>query len=497
MFSFLSPRAKRLLAAVLAVVILVGCSDDGEDPDAGSTSSTTALARPEGPAADVSEVLEGGEGVFLGSAAPPELADGFIEQERVAAGTATSYRSDGELPADGTFDLVEDEEAEYRTRIVVRRPEQPEDFNGTVVIEWLNVSAGLDANPDFTFTEPELYRGGYAWVGVSAQMIGIEGGPVLVTVAAGEGIAGVGLRTLFPERYGSLRHPGDAFAYDIYTQVARAVRSGDGMGELRPERVLAIGESQSAFALTTYANGVQPLTGAFDGILIHSRTAPAMSLGEPGAGVDIAGSIAGTPTRIRTDLDVPVLTVQTESDVLTVLNSHLARQDDSDRFRLWEIAGTAHADRSLLGDIADTLECGGPINAGPQRFVVRAALRALDRWVRDDELPPTAERLELDATPAYRRDADGIVLGGIRTPHVDVPVDVLSGEARPSDQLICILLGSTTPIAPARLAERYESAAEYLSAYEEAADETIAAGFVLEEDRDELLADAQPDRIEG
>ena len=44
-----------------------------------------------------------------------------------------------------------------------------------------------------------------------------------------------------------------------------------------------MGESQSAYALTTYVNGVHPLTGLFDGFLIHSRGGAAMPLGEPGA----------------------------------------------------------------------------------------------------------------------------------------------------------------------------------------------------------------------
>jgi hypothetical protein len=116
------------------------------------------------------------------------------------------------LPADGFFVLREDASAEYRTRIVVRRPSAA-DFNGTVVVEWLNVSGGLDANPDFVYLADELYRGGYAWVGVSAQRLGIEGGPVLIsTPVSADAGAGSGLRALDPERYGELHHPGDAFA---------------------------------------------------------------------------------------------------------------------------------------------------------------------------------------------------------------------------------------------------------------------------------------------
>src|SRR4051812_7721021 len=247
----------------------------------------------ERPTADLSEVLSGGRGIFIGSAVASSLPEGWVEEERVAAGRAVAYQSRGELRGDGRFDLVEDVAADYRVRILIRRPPESSQFNGTVVVEWLNVSGGVDANPDHRYLAEELTRGGYTWVGVSAQHIGIEGGSVLVSSSGGEGIAGKGLRHLDPDRYGSLHHPGDAFAYDIYTQVGRALRGRHGMGGLRPERLLAVGESQSAFMLTTYANGVQPLVGEYDGFLIHSRGAYAAPLGEPGSGIDITTAFIG------------------------------------------------------------------------------------------------------------------------------------------------------------------------------------------------------------
>ena len=456
-------------------------------------------ARSAGPAADVSEVLSGGHGVFIGSAVASPLPEGWLEEERVAAGRAVSYRSVGDLPGDGRFELVEDATADYRVRILIRRPAESSRHNGTVVVEWLNVSGGVDANPDHRYLADELIRGGYAWVGVSAQHIGVEGGQVLVSSAAGEGIAGQGLRRIDPERYGSLQHPGDAFAYDIYTQVARALRRGDGLGDLRPERLLAVGESQSAFMLTTYANGVQPRAGVYDGFLVHSRGAYAAPLGEAGRGIDVTSAFIGqTPTVIRDDLDVPVLVLETETDVaLPVLNYLQARQPDTDRFRLWEVAGTAHADTYQLGPFADALECGGPINDGPQHFVVKAALRALDRWVRDGTAPPAADRLEVAADGTYRRDEDGIVVGGVRTPPVDAPTSILSGEPRATSNLLCLLLGSTTPIPADRLAARYGSRAAYVDAFTRATDAAIDAGFVLPEDREALLATANPGAVPG
>jgi hypothetical protein len=482
----------------------LGCSSDdtgGDDDRDDGTTTATAVERPPGPAAELAGPLQGGKGLNLVSTGGPDLAAlGWVEEEYTAAGTANSYRALNDLPTDGTFELEADATADYTTRIVVRRPAQAADFNGTVVVEWLNVSGGLDAQPDYSYTADELVRGGYAWVGVSAQLIGVEGGPAAVAVA---GAPTGGLRGNDPERYGALHHPGDAFAYDIYTQVAQALREPgaiDALGGLAPERLLAVGESQSAYALTTYVDGVQPLTRAFDGFLVHSRGSAAAPLGRPGDGVDMAGTIGGPPTRIRTDGDAPVLVLESETDVLGFLGYFAARQPDSERFRLWEVAGAAHADAFLLGPAAGLFDCGGPINAGPMHFVVKAALRSLDRWVRTGEAPPEAPRLEIDdrgASSTFVRDADGNARGGIRAPQVDVPVAALSGEPRQSTSVICALLGSTQPFSDARLAELYPSADDYLAAYEAAAAAAIEAGFVLEDDRDALLADAQPDVIPG
>ena len=142
------------MAVVAAtIVVLAGCSA-GDGPEegaeaAGDRTTTSAPAsvpdRPEGPAADLSEELTAGGQPFLADLSTTDLdAMGYVQHEYVAAGTATSYRANGELPADGTFDLVEGESADYRTRIVVRRPAEASDSNGTVVLEWLNVSGGLD-----------------------------------------------------------------------------------------------------------------------------------------------------------------------------------------------------------------------------------------------------------------------------------------------------------------------------------------------------------------
>jgi hypothetical protein len=420
--------------------------------------------------------LISGNGVSLMAAVTgPDLAAvGWRQTEHVASGTAVSY-ADPAHP-----------DAPYASRVVLRRPASPEAFSGTLVVEWLNVSSGQDAAPDWTYLAEELVRRGHAWAGVSAQYVGVEGGEA--AVAAG-GAAPQGLRTLDPERYGDLSHPGDAYAYDVFTQVARGLAA-----DLGADCVLAAGESQSAFALTTYVNVVHAQTAVFDGFLVHSRAGAAMPLGEPGRGIDLAERAGAIPTTIRDDVDVPVMIVQTEGDLFGRLGFLPARQPDSAHVRLWEIAGAAHADRFQIGEFESFLGCPDPVNRGQQAYVVRAALRWLEGWARGGPAAPSAPRLEVEGD-GFVLDDNGNVRGGVRTPVVDAPVEVLSGFAAPDASVICSLFGRTLPMDRARIAALYPSPDDYLTAYEGATDAAIAAGFVLPEDRDAVLAEARPDLV--
>jgi hypothetical protein len=168
---------------------------------------------------------------FLGEPLAYDLAAaGYSNEEFFLSGNARSYTAS---PG----------EASYRTRAVVRRPLDENRFNGAVVVEWLNVSGGVDAGPDWSFTHRHLMREGAAWVGVSAQRVGIEGG--------GFAAVSLPLKKVNAERYGTLEHPGDAFSFDIFSQAGRAARRGALLGGNTPRQVLAIGESQSAIFLVT------------------------------------------------------------------------------------------------------------------------------------------------------------------------------------------------------------------------------------------------------
>jgi hypothetical protein len=436
---------------------------------------------------------------------------GYQETEFSVEGSATSYELQGERGADGHWDVTPGAEAPFRTRFVVRRPIDPDRFSGTVVVEWHNVSAGIDAAPDWGFFHRQLAAQGHVWVGVSAQKVGIDGGGFVESIH---------LKLLAPERYSELEHPGDAWSFDMFTQVGALIRrpvEKNPLGGLVAEQVLAAGESQSAACLVTYINAIDAHAQVFDGFFVHGR---------PGAGVSIDGvfiaaargeameatrrAISSKGERIRQDTRVPVLVLQSETDVI-LLGGGLAEQPDSERIRVWEMAGAAHADtytvsagrhddgtlsaerfaellrptRNLMIGQTDT-----PINAGPQQhYVAQAALARLAQWADGGEPPATAPRLELDAEgTGYRLDGHGLARGGIRTPWVQAPTAVMGGLGQ-SGESFAMLFGRTDPFDEATLSTLYPGGKDdYLQRFEASLDDTIAAGFLLPEDREEILA---------
>jgi hypothetical protein len=446
--------------------------------------------------------ISGGSGrPFVASTVFDLARVGYCEAEYILSGRAAAYTSAAQLANDGRWTVAPGQAADYRTRLVVYRPIERRRFNGTVVVEWLNVSGGLDAAPDWTMAHIQLIRGGFVWVGVSAQKVGVEGGVTPL------GMPAMPLKTVDPQRYGSLVHPGDSFSYDIFSQAAGAIRQpGLGvLGDLRIERVIAVGESQSAFRLVTYINAVHPSADVYDGFLVHSRGDVGAPLSEPPQPVITVPS--GLP--IRDDLNVPVLVFQTETD-LTLLGSFAARQPDGARFRLWEVAGTAHADTYTVGvgatDVGDSpdvanlvltttpvpgLEVNKPINSGPQHFVLKAALAALNAWVRRGTPPPPAPRLAVSAGPpvAIVRDAHGNAVGGIRTPQLDVPIATLSGDGDGAS-LLAALFGHTAPFDAGKLTALYPDHEAYVSAFETATERAVRAGFILPPDAELMKAAA-------
>jgi hypothetical protein len=486
-------KSRSVLCAAFMASTLIACSGDNNNKPKVTEPEYLPIANPEmSLPPDVGEINLLAENF--------DLADvGYQQSEYFLEGTASAFTNLSELADDGAWSVEPGDEATYKTRIVVKRPIDPADFSGDVLVEWLNVTAGFETPPSWGTGQLEMRRGGAAWVGVSAQIVGIEGSP------NGGLPLPLYLKAVDPERYGSLVHPGDSFSYDIFTQVAQAIRNPEGIDPLdglEAQRLIAYGESQSAGRLVTYVNAIHPLYNAYDGYMIHSRGDGSSPLAQ-----DPQVSISTTEAvKVRTDLNVPVMIFETETDVL-LLGYAAARQPDTDLIRTWEVAGTAHGDYytfisgrdDAVGDpvfasvieensILGFITCEKPMNNGPHHYVFNTAVRGLSAWVAGGEPPPASPRLTLnDDESDYRYDDLGNVLGGIRTPYVDAPSAVLRGDANLGNSF-CFLFGTTSLFSAAQMANLYGDENGFVAAVTEATDSAVAAGFLLQEDADAIIA---------
>src|SRR5205809_6924034 len=97
-------------------------------------------------AAVVSGPVTGGDRGQAFSAMPAAdlTASAYTEAEFFIAGTATAFKPTAPIGMDGMWKVAPDATADYKIRILVRRPADAKTFNGVVVAEWLNVTANAE-----------------------------------------------------------------------------------------------------------------------------------------------------------------------------------------------------------------------------------------------------------------------------------------------------------------------------------------------------------------
>ena len=403
---------------------------------------------------------------------------GYVEEEYFFSGTANVYNT----PPLTTATIVSSGHP-YESRLIVRRPTSPEKFNGTVLVEWANVSSGFCNDRMFQLSQDHLLRAGYAYVGVCAQRVGVHGK--------------VGLLKWSPHRYAGLDLSDhgtildDELSGDIFSQAAQAIRSPVGAdimgGLLTVSRIIAIGESQSQGYLVIYHNSIHPLANVFDDYVLYLS-----------AGLGLGG-------KLRTDLSVKVFKVDSESDLL-ILGEVAARQPDSDHLRTYEVAGASHV--AFAGfDLTQMLRKrdGLPLLTPPELCTIQQALSHvpafhvlnavydhLSRWVTDGTPPPTAPLVDVVSVGpqgvALNRTPLGLATGGIQLSQQAVPTAVENGIN--SGPGLCFLFGSHTPFNAATLARLYPSHGAYVSAVSRVSHDNVEAGYILQEDAQTDLVDA-------
>jgi hypothetical protein len=398
------------------------------------------------------------------------LPDGWVEEEFFLDGTARDY------PAD----TAEPREAAYRTRIMIRRPVDPKEFNGTVIVDWNNVTIPHDRDVAWAPIYPTVLERGFAYMSVGAQRLGIEVSPLAV-------------KNYDPVRYGSLSHPGDDWSFDIFSQAAEAALDRKVMGDLTPcvQRRIGMGASQSGSRLLTYINRVQEQARVFDAFTPQ-----------------ISGS-----GNLRRDV-VPVLWVNSTAEAADV-------PPDSELFRLWELAGAAHTSNqssSYQDEMLVFSHSNG--NAGswdPEAaghwgylsrpgdcltrsyyqagFIWAAAVVAVDQWLRTGVAPPSQPRIERTADGSDEVfDEHGNAKGGVRGPLVDAPIaSYYAGVTSPPGMHPCAKVGGASALSgtthvfdAAKLKKLYPTPEAYLERFDAAVDQAVAAGTLLPEGADAL-----------
>lgn len=398
---------------------------------------------------------------------------GYVEEEFFFAGTANTYNINLLIPKLDTA-LVTGGPYPYCTRMIVRRPLGAEDFNGTVIMEWQNNAAGYDLDALWADSNEHFIRRGYAWIGVSVQSAGVTG-----------------LRAWSPKRYATLNVANDGLSWDIFSQAAQSVRNPvgiDPMGGLRVQRVLAVGLSMGANRVLMYHNSIHPLAGVLDGYLL-------VSLG----------------ALLRTDLDVKVFKVLTETDVAGNANAKSQawmRQPNSDHFRRWEVAGAAHLDFHLAQEFAPLQARDGlPVisAAGCERpafsripfyFVINAAYDQMVNWVKHNAEPPVGPDLQVltlgEQVSVLARDSFDNALGGIRLAQHAVPTATNTGlnfpDTPPTN--FCRTFGSYAPFDTATLDTLYADHQTYLALVIAATHESQSQGFIVGADAAATIRDA-------
>ncbi|HKX79085.1 MAG TPA: alpha/beta hydrolase domain-containing protein [Novosphingobium sp.] len=445
-------------------------------------AATARTAPANGSIPKVTGPISGGAKGWPFGADPGDLPSyDYIEEEYFIEGVANRYKPVGELRSDGNWAVEPADTAPYKTRILIRRPRDPAKFNGTVLVEWANVSSGYD----ITFgDQPGVYKDGFVHAAVSAQRVGVHGFSE----------SPKGLVQWDPERYGTLSIPGDSLSFDIFSQGARVLAAGrrKGVGDplrgLKVRKLIAIGGSQSAARLNTYINAIQPRDRIFDALM------PTVSAG---AGVGFEdfvlnpadmGSFARhrIPTRLR-DVSVPVMVVNSESETLSF---YPARQPDGRRFRFWEVAGSSHAPaqsplnwpeqqsfyRKVRRDGIPPYSSSPTASRVLWRPCYDAAILHLNNWINGGSPPPIQPVIAVaGATPAIVRDQYGNAKGGVRLPDVEVPIAANHG----SGEGAAWLAGLNVPFTPEVLRSLYPTHDDYVGKVVAAAEAAQRAGVIL------------------
>src|SRR3712207_3770566 len=178
-----------------------------------------------------------------------------------------------------------------------------------------------------------------------------------------------------------------------------------------------------------------------------------------------------------------------------------------DQFRHYEMAGAGHAtpdelyysaapeDIIAAGREVPPLACNeGPRSRFPNSIHFNAAFQNLDLWVRDGLAPPRVDDILVE-NGAPVLDEFGNVIGGLRSPYVDVPTSTWFGTATGAS--FCFIAGYERPFDQATIDELYPTHGAYVRAVERNVRELVADRFLTRADGRKLIREAEASDVGG
>jgi len=498
MRQLVSLAARSMLFGCFVLPLLVGSAM------AGPTDPVTVTLPPAGQ----------GDPFVPGVRLVDDLPQDYVEEEFFVSGDATLYNYAHNPPL-GPTDLTPMQTAvPYKTRIIVRRPANHGQFKGTVVIEWWNSTAGFDSAPVWDTSAEYFARQGAIYVGVTNS-----------TTSLGFLTGGCSLFSVLPPtcgtRYSTLSLPENGLAFEMVSQIANLLKGPDAPlpNSFDVERLYHAGQSQQGGSMVTYASAFH--FGANDGYFVQqAATARSINFG-PACGAqgsplypDCTPRLVFPDNLVRTDLPVPVVHANTETD-LEVLFGTVGRQADTPTFRYYEVAGgghlTVHEDveivpAGLLGPDPILLDdlCLFPLNTtadGPVfvSYVLNALWENLEQQVKHGDAPPAGLLMDV-VNGVVQRDGFGNGLGGVQLPSITTPTATYTpgNVADPSlppflqqiGNLACFLASSVVPFDQATLDGLYPNHGTYVSSVVHDVRDLKRDGFLLQRDATKITTAA-------
>ena len=442
----------------------------------------------------------------------------YGEHEYLVSGSATVWTYNGTGAAKPARTDVP-----YTTRVLVRAPSRPSSFNRVLIVEPLHRE--YDSAPTWRTTGDWILGTGAAWVGITQD-------PVAAT----------SMRTEFdPDRYAALSIPAAGLGFDIVGQVGAALKEGavDALASLGAvERSFLSGWSMTgSFCRAFLGDGFHARhrlddgSPVFDGCVIGISSGGAPTAGYPALSEGTPQPAGDDPRRTIGAHDVPVIELLSEFESETHQPCLRPDGDEPDnRYRLYQVAGSSHVGfggwsgatnreqyRRRGLPVPDRRITETPSDARCE-VVARAVFALLDRWVATGAAPPHVEPFAFEPhAPArsnpnptgdareLRRDEFGNVVGGVRTPWVEVPVASYAPSSNPkpgscepapgaptnSASHVAALLGNMAPLTGDTLRELYGSRAAYLDRYADSCRRLTREGFLLEDDVEVLIEQAR------